>query len=42
MYFVAGARRVCFWAESVQHDAAAAAAHRNRREKGNKEQISNY
>lgn len=36
-YVVAGSRGVCFRAESVQHDAATAAAHRDRREKGNKQ-----
>lgn len=36
VYFVTGARGVCFRAKPVQHDAATAAAHRDRREKGNK------
>lgn len=36
---VVGARGICFWAESVQHDVAATAAHRNRGEKGNKQEF---
>lgn len=36
VYIVAGSRGVCLRTESIQHDATAAAAHGNRREKGNK------